>query len=466
MEGNFQHFVVLGLGRSGLAVAEQLLHEQESGFPVRVTVLDGARTDQLVERAARLTERGAVVHLQACAVPADADIVVLSPGLAPTTPLVEGALELGVPVISELEFAYRRSASPFVAITGTNGKTTVTSLVAHLLQESGVPCEAVGNIGTPPTQVVGYSGPATVLVTEVSSFQLAFTERFHPRVSVLLNITPDHINWHGSLARYVADKTKVFANQTCGDTAVIDVDDAGSAPYADRVAAQGVHVCRVSRRTRFSGGATVVDGMMCLDDDGRLLQLIPVEDLRIVGAHNVSNALAAAAAAVAAGADLESVRAGLRSFGPVPHRLEPVGQVRGVEYFNDSKATNPDAVFKALEAFGSKPLVVMLGGRNKGNDFRPLAALVRERCRAAVLFGEAAQELRRAFEPEPFEHCIALGLDDATAVASTLAREGDIVLLSPACASFDEFTGYEQRGDRFRELVAALGEEEGQDVRA
>lgn len=466
MDGITGHIVVLGLGRSGLAVAEHLLDERDAGRPVRVTVLDGASSPQLKERARRLSARGAQVRLGAQTVPDDAGMAVVSPGLAPASPLVASARALGVPTISEVEFAYRLTRSPFVAITGTNGKTTVTLLVAHLLREAGIPCEAVGNIGTPPTRVAAQSGPATVLVTEVSSFQLAFTERFHPRVSVLLDITPDHIDWHGSLEAYVTDKTKVFANQTCGDTAVIDVDDPGSAPYADQVAAQGVEVCRVSRERRLADGATVVDGMLCLDRDGHLIELVAVDDLRIVGAHNVSNALAAAAAAFAAGAGVEDIRSGLRSFDPVPHRLEPVGVVDGVEYFNDSKATNPDAVFKALESFGAKPLIILLGGRNKGNDFHPLARRVRARCRAAVLFGESAGELALAFGDEPFERRETAGLSDAVDAARALAREGDVVLLSPACASFDEFSGYEQRGDRFRELVGTLGDKGPCDGRA
>jgi len=450
------HILVLGLGRSGLAVAQRVLAEQDSGAAVRLTVLDAADTPLLAERAADLTSHGATVVLGADKVPDDVDMVVLSPGIPPATALVVAAQRLGVPVISELEFAYMLTDSPFIAITGTNGKTTVTSLVAHLLGEAGIPCEAVGNIGTPPTEVVAQSGLATVLVAEVSSFQLAFTRRFHPRVSVLLNITPDHINWHGSLEAYVADKTRVFANQTYGDTAVIDVDDPGSAPYADIVEAQGVQVCKVSRATRFPGGATVIDGMMCIERDGQLIELVAVQQLRIVGAHNVSNALAAAAAAIAAGADAASVRAGLRSFNPVPHRLEPVGVVDGVEYFNDSKATNPDAVLKALESFGAKPLVILLGGRNKGNDFNPLAARVCERCRAAVLFGEAAVELETAFDARTFDYATAANLAEAVEAATAFARPGDVVLLSPACASFDEFSGYEQRGERFKDLVSAL----------
>jgi len=456
MEALHGHVLVLGLGRSGIAVAERLAADAAAGADLRVTAVDAAGGQRLAESADRLHACGVDVRLETTELPRDADLIVVSPGIPPRSPLMQAAIALGVPILSEMELAYRLAVSPFVAITGTNGKTTVTSLMAHLLRESGVPCETVGNIGAPATRVVGETGPATVLVTEVSSFQLAYTELFHPRVSVLLNITPDHIDWHGSMEAYAADKTKVFANQTTGDTAVIDVDDEGSAPYAERVAAQGVRVRRVSLAERLRDGATVVDDVLCLDDEGELVELVGVDELRIRGRHNVSNALAAAAAALAVGADLEGVRAGLRTFEPVAHRLEPVGEVGGIEFFNDSKATNPDAVFKALAAFEGRGLVVLLGGRNKGNDFRLLADDVRMRCRAAVVFGEAAGDIVEAFDGDEFPVVRTPDLLQATRAAFELAHPADVVLLSPACASFDQFDNYEQRGDRFREIVAGL----------
>ncbi|MBN2405253.1 MAG: UDP-N-acetylmuramoyl-L-alanine--D-glutamate ligase [Coriobacteriia bacterium] len=452
------HVLVLGLGRSGMAVAERLASDAASGIDVRVSAVDAKEGPGLAQRAEALHACGVDVRLGTVELPDDVDLIVVSPGIPPRSPLMLTAVALGVPILSEVEFAYRLAVSPFVAITGTNGKTTVTSLVAHLLRESGVPCEAVGNIGSPATGLVAEVGPATVLVTEVSSFQLAYTHDFHPRVSVLLNITPDHIDWHGSLEVYSSDKAKVFANQQAGDTAVIDIDDEGAAPYANLVEAQGVRVRRVSKTLRLPYGATVVDGMLCLDDGDALVELVSTDDLLIRGEHNVSNALAAAAAALAAGASLEGVRAGLRTFRPVAHRLEPVGDIGGVEFFNDSKATNPDAVFKALTSFTDRGVVVLLGGRNKGNDFRPLAEKVRERCRAVVVFGESAADIASAFGDEEFVIVRTVDLLQATRAAFELAHPGDVVLLSPACASFDQFDDYEQRGDRFREIVASMGQ--------
>lgn len=451
------HIVVLGAGRSGRAVAEHIAGEASRGVDVHVTLVDGGTGPALEERAALLRVLGAEVVLGSADVPADADLVVASPGIPPSSPIMIAARASGAPVISELEFAYRVSSAPWVAITGTNGKTTTTALVEHLLRESGIPAESVGNIGRAATRVAGEAGPATVLVAEASSFQLALTERFHPRVAVLLNITPDHVDWHGSLEAYTADKVRVFANQTPGDTAVIDTDDPGSAPFAARIAAGGVDVCEVSI-TRASGDAVLDGDMLVITTHGERVPLVRVSDLKIRGDHNVSNALAAAAAAHAIGASVADIRTGLCTFEPIKHRLESVGLVRGVEYFNDSKATNPDAVLKALTAFEDRPLVVLLGGHNKGNDFGELARAVCARCKGAVLFGESAGEFAAAFAacPGGFDVVRTDGMVGAVAAAAQMANPGDVVALSPACASFDEFDDYEHRGRVFRETVRAL----------
>jgi len=445
--------LVLGLGSSGRAAAEYLLDEAERGASVRVRVADASRSEDLEAAAARLRARGAEVRLGVSAVADAADLVIASPGIPPSSPLMAAAQALGAPVISEIEFAYRRSVSPWVAVTGTNGKTTTTALVSHLLREAGMPAEPVGNIGQPAITTAAVAGPSTVLVAEVSSFQLALTECFHPRVSVLLNVTPDHLDWHGSLETYAADKARIFANQTTGDVAVINVDDPGSAPYAERVAASGVGVCRVSVRSRPDGGAYLAEDVLTLAGPDGEVGLLPAEELRIRGSHNVSNALAAAAAASALGVDAETIAAGLRTFQPIEHRLEPVAAVGGVEFFNDSKATNPDSVIKALSAFDDQPVIVLLGGRNKGSDFRALARIVAGRCKAAVLFGEAGPEIAAAFDDATVVHGPVLTLRDALDAARSLANPGDVVVLSPGCASFDEFHDYEDRGRSFKRLV-------------
>jgi UDP-N-acetylmuramoylalanine--D-glutamate ligase len=449
------HLVVLGLGASGRAAAEWGLSRARDG--VRVTVLDSGAGEALAQRAATLRERGADVRLGVDHVEA-ADLVVASPGIRPTAPLMVSARALGVPVISEIELAYRISRAPWVAITGTNGKTTTTALVTHLLREAGFAAEPAGNIGPAAVRVAREVGEAGIIVAEVSSFQLSLTDTFHPRVAALLNITPDHIDYHGSLETYAAEKAKLFARQVAGDTAVIDVDDKGSRALADPVAERGVTVCRVSRTTAPADGAYLRGATLVLQEHGVEHALVDIADLRIIGGHNVSNALAAAACARAAGADIEAIRSGLMSFRPIEHRLEPIRTVDGAEYFNDSKATNPDAVLKALTAFGERPLVLLLGGRNKGVDMRPLAAAVKARTDSVVVFGEAGEELARAFDAVALPVVRVRTLEDAVNAARTLARPGGVVLLSPGCTSFDEFTGYEERGRRFKEIVGRMEE--------
>ncbi|MGB4441947.1 MAG: UDP-N-acetylmuramoyl-L-alanine--D-glutamate ligase [Coriobacteriia bacterium] len=453
------HLLVLGLGGSGEAAAEWALDRAAAGADVRVTVVDSGSGGTLEQRAARLVAAGAEVHLGTCDLPA-ADLIVASPGIRPQADIMRAALAHGAPVISELELAYRVSRAPWVAITGTNGKTTTTALVTHLLLEAGIPAEPAGNIGPAAVSVAVAMGEAGVIVAEVSSFQMTLADTFHPRVAALLNITPDHLDYHGSMEAYTAEKAKVFAHQVTGDTAVIDLDDPGSAPYAEIVGAGGASVCGVSRLRAEGACAYVSDDVLVLEEGGRIHELVPVCDLGIKGDHNVSNALAAAACARAAGADFGAIARGLRSFRPIEHRLEPAGVLDGAEYFNDSKATNPDAVMKALTAFGDRSLVLLLGGRNKGVDLRPLAARAAERARAVVLFGQAAAEFEDAFAGLPVERHTATGLAQALEAARAIAREGEVVLLSPGCTSFDEFGGYEERGRRFKELVrsAAGGE--------
>lgn len=447
------HLLVLGLGGSGEAAAGWALMRAREGGAVRVTVVDSGTGEALEARAERLRLGGATVVLGSCDLPA-ADLIVASPGIKPHSELMRAACEHGAPIISELELAYRVSVAPWVAITGTNGKTTTTALVTHLLREAGIAAEPAGNIGPAAVSVASAMGEAGVIVAEVSSFQLTLADTFHPRVAALLNITPDHLDYHGSMEAYAAEKAKVFAHQVAGDVAVIDVDDAGSARYADTVGAGGARVCRVSRHASSEGGAYLRGDALVLAEGGSEHALVRVDELGIKGDHNVSNALAAAACARAAGADLASIRSGLASFRPIEHRLEPAGVLDGVEYFNDSKATNPDAVVKALTAFGDRPLVLMLGGRNKGVPMRPLAERVVERARAVVLFGDARAELEEAFEGLEIEQRGAAGLSEAFEAGRELAHPGDVVLLSPGCTSFDEFSGYDERGRRFKALVA------------
>ena len=456
MERLSGRILVLGLGMSGDAAARSLACDMGADGATSITVIDSGDTPMLRGRAEALEQMGVRVLLGATDVEGEYDICVTSPGIPPHAALMKAAVAASTEIISEIEFAFRRSSSPWIAVTGTNGKTTVTSLIDHLLRSAMIPAETVGNIGRPAIQVADMSSPGVALVAEVSSFQLANVDRFHPRVAVLLNITPDHLDWHGSLCAYARDKARMFSRMDKDDTAVIDIDDPGSSVYADEVERSGVRVVRVSRETSHPGGATIRNGRLCINREGGDLELCGVDDLRIRGAHNVSNALAAAAAAIAFGAAPDAVSEALTTFNPIPHRLEPVGEVAGVEYFNDSKATNPDAVLKALTAFSERPVVLMLGGRNKGNRFNAVAEAAAPRCRCVVVFGEAAPEILSGFEGVDVEVRSAASMGEALEEARACAHPGDAVVLSPACASFDEFDSYVQRGDVFRAAVARL----------
>jgi len=452
------HILVLGLGASGAAAARHCA-ALLGGDVESVTAADAADTPELRALASDLEGMGVQVRLGATGLDGHWGLCIASPGIPPHSPLMSAAVAHCDEVVSEIEFAYRRSACPWVAITGTNGKTTTTALVAHLLTGGGIPAKAVGNIGSPAIEAVGEAGECEVLVAEVSSFQLALTSTFHPRAAVLLNITPDHIDWHGTYQTYAADKAKVLANLGPSDVAVIDVDDAGSAPFAEQVAASGVPVVRVSLERPFAGGATVDAGVLVLETRGGEVRLVNSDELLIKGPHNVSNALAAAAVAHALGVSAVDLQWGLRTFEPIEHRLEPAGDVGGVEWFNDSKATNPDAVLKAVAAFDDRPIVLLLGGRNKGNDFTQLAhEVAASTTHSVIVFGESAQDIARAFESTAVDVTVSRDLKAAVDAAAARAVPGDAVVLSPACASFDEFSNYEQRGREFKRLVAQLAE--------
>jgi len=449
--------LVLGLGVSGEAAAAYCAEHAGEGGPVRVTVIDTADTPELRLRAERLAALGVDVRLGSAEVTGEYALAVASPGIPPHTELMRKARHAATEVISEIEFAYRRSSAPWIAVTGTNGKTTVTSLIGHLLTGACVPAAIVGNIGTPAIRAVDEVGATGALVAEVSSFQLALADLFHPRVSVLLNITPDHLDWHGDLETYAKDKGRVFERQTPDDTAVINADDEGSSAFMPAVRARGVRVAEFSIARVPSGGAGLdPEGMLVLDTHGGRLTLLHKDELLIRGEHNVSNALAAAAAAHAFGVAPDAIRSGLRSFRPIEHRLEPVATVGEVEYFNDSKATNPDAAIKAARAFVDRPLVVLLGGRNKGNRFVDLARVLAEQGASAVVFGEAAEDIARDLQAAGVAFERADGLRAAVLAASRTAPPGGAVVLSPACASFDEFDDYAHRGRAFRGLVEEI----------
>jgi len=438
-----QRVLVLGLGISGRSAA-------------RFAALRGAEVVAADERPADRIEGlgqlppGVVLRTGApFPDPAPFDLVVPSPGV-PAARWRERARRAW----GDLELAWRALAAPIVAITGTNGKSTTTLLALAMLRAAGLRARAAGNVGTPVLDLVGE--PLDAAVLEVSSFQLEATEGFRPRVAVVLNVTPDHLDRHGSLAGYAAAKARLLARQEPSDAAVLSWDDPIVRAMGEGTRAR---VVPFSTRAALDRGACLDAGAALLREPGRPTLRVPVDTLRLEGAHNRENALAALAAVWAFGADPLHAAGALASFAGLPHRAEAVATLRGVLYVNDSKGTNPGAACRALEGF-ARPLVWIAGGRDKGLDFSELAACAAGRVRAAVLIGEAADKLAAALAGRVEVHRAA-ALDEAVRRAAELARPGDVVLLSPACASQDQFRDFEERGERFRQAVAALAETGG-----
>ncbi len=447
--------IVVGLGLSGIAVARKLVE-----LGAQVVAFDNADSELVRIAAAELAAAGVETHIRELA-PVDlteARLVVISPGVPPSSPSLEVARQAGAEVISEVELAYRLCGGTIVAITGTNGKTTTATLAGRLFEAGGFDTVVAGNIAPAFIGALKPDDSETVYVIEASSFQLATIRRFRPRVAVVLNITPDHLNWHGTMDEYVTAKARVFENQEADDFAVLNRDDETVWSLGESVASQVVSFSRepldrgvcvvdgwiVERGIRGNGGGEAGDG-----GQRRILQAAA---LKIPGAHNLENALAATAAARCCGVGTDAIARALSSFEGVEHRLEKVQSVNGVTYWNDSKATNPDATIKALEAF-DKPVIVLLGGRNKGNSFEEVARLATSRAKHAIVFGEAAGEIGEALARVGADYEAAVSMTDAVSLAARGAASGDDVLLSPACASFDEFDSFEHRGRVFKQLV-------------
>ncbi len=450
-------YLVVGLARSGAAVARLLAARGEtvigvdSGYPREAEGLEGAGVEvHLGVDGTRLLTR--------------ARTLVKSPGVPQDAPVVAAARERGMEVTGELELAWRLIPNVFCGVTGTNGKTTTTELIGHLYRTAGRAVAVAGNVGTPLASLVGEVDPEATVVCESSSFQLEDSSLFSAETAVLVNVAPDHLDRHGTLDAYLDAKLRIFANQGNDDVAVFNGDTPELRDRDIGGCARRVRFCPPSTpATNTAGESTaadpdcevsVADGVIFADDE----PLIRADELRLLGAHNIENAMAAAAAALASGLPRDSVADGLRSFEGVPHRLERVAEIDGLLYVNDSKATNVASAVAALESFdGGVHLIA--GGRPKQESFAPLVEPVKRSCVACYLIGEAAERLAEELAPVAeagvtIEHSGTL--DRAVEAASKRAKSGEVVLLSPACASFDAFEDFEARGERFRELVEGL----------
>ena len=448
MELNGKRVLVVGLGRSGVASA---LFLQSRG--ARVTVSDAKSEDQLREQIPTLLDAGIAVETGAHGERTfrNQDLIVVSPGVpVDAEPLVQ-ARALGQPVIGEIELASQFLRGPIVAVTGSNGKTTTTTLVGEIIAASGFRTLVGGNIGTAAISLAEKATPETAIVLEVSSFQLETIRTFRPKVAVVLNVTPDHLDRHRTFAAYVDAKARIFENQQGDDFAVLNADDPTCVELAGRTRAQ---LFWFSREREVESGAFVRDGQVVFRRNGSPQTVLAISEIPLKGSHNLENVLAAVCAGRLMGCEPEKIRSAVINFKAVEHRLEYVATIGGVEYYNDSKATNVDATIKALQSFPAN-IHLILGGKDKGSDYTLLNNLLRERVKSVYSIGAAAEKIQSHIKGTT--QIVSSGtIEAAVKQASAAAQPGDVVLLAPACASFDQFQSYEHRGRVFKELVGRL----------
>ena len=448
MELKDKRVLVVGLGKSGVASA---LFLKARG--ARVTVSDSKPEAELRNDILPLLEQGIAVETggHGDRTFRGQDFIVVSPGVPYDAPQLEQARSLGEPVIGEIELAARFLPGPIVAITGANGKTTTTSLAGEIIAKGKFSTLVGGNIGTPAITFVNCAQPKTWIVLEVSSFQLETISSFRPRIAVVLNITPDHLDRHKTFANYVNAKARIFENQKSEDFSVLNADDATTAGLANRVHGS---IFWFSHKKEIDRGAYVRNGQIFFRDGKGEREIMPVAEIPLKGLHNLENVLAGVVIGALVGCEPAQIREAVRNFKAVEHRLEFVAKIRGVDYFNDSKATNVDATIKALESFPAN-IHLILGGKDKGSDYTVLNDLLRERVKRVYTIGAAAAKIESQIVGAVDVESVQT-LENAVRRASELAQPGDVVVLAPACASFDQFQNYEHRGRVFKEIVHSL----------
>jgi len=447
MDVKGKRVLVVGMGKSGIASA---LFLADQG--ARVAISDTKSEEELHHEIPQLLDRGIQVETgyQGERLFKEQQLIVISPGVPYDVPQLVQARRAGIPVIGEIELAARYLKGAIVAITGSNGKTTTTTLVGEIIAAGARKALVGGNIGTPAISFVDEATDDTWIVLEVSSFQLETIESFHPRIAVVLNVTPDHLDRHRTFENYAAAKARIFENQTSADFTVLNADDATCVAMAAKTKAS---LYWFSRQHTVERGAFVRDENIFWIDAGHEQGIMPVSEIGLKGAHNVENILGGVCAGMLAGIAPTDIRRAVAAFKAVEHRLEYVSTVAGVAYYNDSKATNVDATIKALESFPGR-IHLILGGKDKGSDYSVLNSLLAQRVKRVYTIGAAAAKIESQIQGVPLVSCGTI--DNAVRQASERATEGDIVLLAPACASFDQFVSYEHRGRVFKDLVKQL----------
>ena len=447
MDLNGKRTLVVGLGKSGVASA---LFMKAHG--ARVTVSDTKSGDELRNEIPVLLDHGISVETGGHGERTfrGQDLIVVSPGVPVDAPPLVQARSLGEAVIGEIELAAQFLPGPIVAITGSNGKTTTTTLTGEIMTAAGLSTLVGGNIGTPAISLAERAKPDTVIVLEISSFQLETIQTFRPKIAVVLNVTPDHLDRHRTFEIYADAKARIFENQQGSDFAVLNADDPTCVAMGARTNAQ---VFWFSRHKEVKQGAWVDDGNIVFRDTTGQREILQVSEIPLKGAHNLENVLAAVCAGALMGCTPEKIRKAVHEFKAVEHRLEFTATISGVDYYNDSKATNVDATIKALESFPAN-IHLILGGKDKGSDYTVLNDLIRQRVKRIYTIGAAAAKIESQVKGAEVVH--AETLENAVRKAHATAQSGDIVLLAPACASFDQFKSYEHRGKMFKEIVASL----------
>jgi UDP-N-acetylmuramoylalanine--D-glutamate ligase len=447
MDLHNKRVLVVGLGKSGVAAA---LFLKARG--ARVTVSDTKTQDELKEEIPKLLDEGIAVETGGHGERTfqNQDLIVVSPGVPLDAAPLQQARALGEKVIGEVELAAQFFPGKIVAITGSNGKTTTTTLAGEVVANGGFPTVVGGNIGKPAISLVEEASDDTIAVLEVSSFQLETIETFRPHIAVVLNITPDHLDRHRTFDAYTDAKARIFENQLADDFAVLNADDPTCVKLASRTRAQ---VFWFSRKKEVKQGAYVHEGRILFHDGNGQREVMLISEVPLKGSHNVENVLAAVCIGVLSGVEPRRISKAVREFRAVEHRLEYVATIHGVEYYNDSKATNVDATIKALESFPAN-IHLILGGKDKGSDYTVLNELLRQRAKRVYTIGAAAGKIESQIKGAEIVH--AETLENAIRLASDAAQPGDIVLLAPACASFDQFRNYEHRGKVFKEVVHSL----------
>lgn len=443
-----KNVLVVGLGKSGVAASRLLLRNGAI-----VTATDSNPVEKLSDEARGLSGLGvkleAGLHRTESFI--SSDLIILSPGVPKEIKPLAMAKAGGIKIISEIELACRFINTPVIAITGSNGKSTTTTLIGEILRTKGNGVFVGGNIGTPLCDYVLTGDTAEWVVAEISSFQLETIEEFRPKISVLLNISPDHLDRYHTVSEYSEAKFRIFENQGIGDTAIINGDEPWRPELSKRIKCDTV---LFSRKKKITNGIYAEDGWIISDMEGARFSVCEISNLGIKGVHNLENAMASVAAGILAGCNQQVLESALKKFTGLEHRLEFVREINGVRYMNDSKGTNVGAVIKSLESF-NEPLLLIAGGRDKGSDFSPLIPLIKERVKRLILIGEARDTIAGAVG-NITETSFASSLQEAVSIAHREAVKGDIVLLSPACASFDMFKNFEDRGNKFKEIVWRL----------